>query len=253
MAAAGLEWPVPVLVASTGSTNDDVAALAAAGAVEGTSVVAEEQTAGRGRLDRIWASPAGGGLWVSVLVRPGEVAVERWGLLSLAAGLAAVDSLETACRVRAELKWPNDVVVVAAACGGDGGLRKLGGILSQSVGPDAIVVGVGINVGLYSDDLPRKSASSVLLEGGNPDRPALLVALLTAFSNRLEQWRSADPGLLADYRRLCATIGRLVTVELASGPLVGHVSGITDDGHLLVTDGESTTTVTSGDVIHATV
>ena len=253
-AEAGLSWPEPLLKATTESTNDDVEALALAGAPEGTSVVAEEQTHGRGRLDRSWVSPAGGGLWLSVLVRPGAEPVDRWSLLSLAAGLAAVDGLGSASGVRAELKWPNDIVVVAAACGGDGGLKKLGGVLSHAVGADAVVIGIGINVALFSTDLPFTNASSVLLEGGSMDRASLLVDLLAALAVRVEQWRSGDPRLMADYRKACATIGRFVDVDMPDGSKVGGlVAGVDDDGHLLVSDGEISTKVTAGDVIHATI
>lgn len=246
-------WPDPVFVAQTGSTNADVAALAAAGAPEGTCVVAEEQTAGRGRLDRSWVSPPGAGLWMSVLIRPGDVVVNRWGLLSLAAGLAAVDALAAGCQVRAELKWPNDVVVVAAACGGDGGFRKIGGVLSVAEGDDAIVIGIGLNVSLVREELPIAAASSVYLEGGVPDRTALVVEVLRALHARIEQWRNADPALLADYRRACCTIGRLVSVTMPDGHLLeGEVSGVDEEGHLKVMDGETVTTVTAGDVVHAT-
>jgi BirA family biotin operon repressor/biotin-[acetyl-CoA-carboxylase] ligase len=253
-AAAGLSWPEPVLKATTESTNDDVEVLALAGAPEGTCVVAEEQTKGRGRLDRTWVSPAGGGLWASVLVRPGEEPVDRWSLLSLAAGLAAVDALGSAAGVRAELKWPNDIVVVAAACGGDGGLKKLGGVLSHAAGTDAVIIGIGINVALFSTDLPFANASSVLLEGGSMDRSALLVDLMAALARRVDQWRMSDPQLLDDYRRSCATIGRFVDVDMPDGSKVGGlVSGVDADGHLLVSDGEITTRVTAGDVVHASI
>ena len=254
MRAAGVAWPEPVLLATVGSTNDELEARALAGAPEGTVVVADEQTHGRGRLDRAWVSPPGAGLWMSALVRVGDVPADRWSLLSLAAGVAAVDALAEGCGVRAELKWPNDVVVVAAACGGDSGPRKIGGILSHTVGADGIIVGIGLNVSLRSDELPVPQASSVLLEGGRPDRAALLVALMAALATRVEQWRADDPALLADYRRLCSSIGRLVDIQLPDGRRVsGMVSGVDDDGHLLVSDGEATARITSGDVIHATI
>jgi BirA family biotin operon repressor/biotin-[acetyl-CoA-carboxylase] ligase len=254
MGAAGIAWPEPVLLATVGSTNDELEARARAGAPEGTVVVADEQTHGRGRLDRSWVSPPGAGLWMSALVRVGEVPPDRWSLLSLAAGVAAVDALAEGCGVRAELKWPNDVVVIAAACGGDSGPRKIGGILSHTVGPDGIILGIGLNVSLRSDELPVPQASSVLLEGGRPDRAALLVALMAALTVRVEQWRTDDPAMLADYRRLCSSIGRLVDIELPDGRRVsGMVSGVDDDGHLLVSDGEATARITSGDVIHATI
>jgi BirA family biotin operon repressor/biotin-[acetyl-CoA-carboxylase] ligase len=256
LSAAGIDWPSPVVLASTGSTNDDVEELVAEGAPEGTCVVADEQTHGRGRLDRTWVSPPGAGLWTSVLVRPGDQPVERLALLSLVAGLAASDALAESCKVRAELKWPNDVVVVAAACGGGdgGGYRKLGGILSHAVSTDAVVIGIGINVSMTGEELPVKQASSVFLEGGIPDRAGLLVALLGSLRVRLAQWRAGDEQLMVDYRHRCRTIGRLVDVDLPNGQkLSGIVAGVDDSGHLLVSDGESTAIVTAGDVVHASI
>ena len=254
MAASGVAWPEPILLATTGSTNDELEALAREGAAEGTVVVADEQTHGRGRLDRTWASPPGAGLWMSALVRVGDVTPDRWSLLSLAAGLAAVDALGRGCGVRAELKWPNDVVVIAAACGGSDGPRKLGGILSHTVGPDGVILGIGLNVAMRSEDLPVPQASSVLLEGGDPDRAALLVELMSALATRVAQWRDSDPALMEDYRRACSSIGRLVDIDLPDGHRVsGMVAGVDDDGHLLVSDGEATARITSGDVVHATI
>ncbi|MCF8526629.1 MAG: biotin--[acetyl-CoA-carboxylase] ligase [Candidatus Nanopelagicales bacterium] len=255
--ARGLIWPLPVVVDVTGSTNADVEALARAGASEGTSVVADQQTAGRGRLDRTWESPRGGGLWVSVLLRPGDVPADRLPWLPLAAGLAVTDALLDACSVRAELKWPNDIVAIAAACGGSEGPRKLGGVLSIVVPGDegmGVILGIGVNVNMGSADLPSPRATSVLLEGGRVDRGELLAALLQALAARVEQWRQGDPVLVTDYRTRCTTIGRHVDVELpGSAVLTGIVTGIDDGGHLLVSDGESTTTITAGDVIHATI
>jgi len=252
-------WPVPRLVRSTGSTNADLEEWARQGAPEGACVVSDQQTAGRGRLDRTWVSPPGSGLWASFLVRPGDVPAERRAWLPLVAGVAVTDALAEACAVRAELKWPNDIVAIAAACGGSDGPRKLGGILSTLVPlsgdlGDAVVLGIGINVAMRSQDLPVKQATSVLLEGGRPDRTALLAALLGALETRVGQWRMGDEAIPRDYRARCTTIGRRVDVLLPSGAQVqGIVSGIDDDGHLLVSDGESTSCITAGDVIHATI
>ena len=252
-------WPAPTILACTESTNLDLEELAREGAPEGSCVVADEQTAGRGRLDRTWVSPPGAGLWASVLVRPGRASADRLGWLPLVAGVAVSDALQRASSVRAELKWPNDLVAIAAACGGSDGPRKLGGILSALV-PDAggagpaVVLGIGINVNMGGMDLPVKQATSVLLEGGSPDRSVLLAELLVALEERLAQWRAHDESVERDYRARCATIGRLVDVELPSGAKVsGIVSGIDDDGHLLVTDGEETSRITAGDVVHATI
>lgn len=216
--------------------------------------MAEEQVAGRGRQGREWVSPIGGGLWLSVLVRPGGVPKDRWGWLSLMAGLAAQDAVRSACRVPALLKWPNDVVVQAAACGGDKSQRKLGGILSQVIDDDAVAIGIGINVSLRSAELPVPQATSILMEAGVQDREALLADLLVALSQRLAQWRTGDARLAADYREACITIGRLVEVTMPDRSMLsGIVTGIDDDGHLKVDDGESVTTVTAGDVVHATI
>jgi len=254
MASGGGGWPAPQVKETTGSTNDDVTALADAGAPEGTSVVAEQQTAGRGRQGREWVSPMGAGLWVSVLVRAGDVPKERWGWLSLVAGLAARDAIRSATGVKALLKWPNDVVVETAACGGSEGPRKLGGILSQVERDDAIAVGIGINVSMRSADLPVPQATSIFLEGGTCDREALLAALLASLEERIEQWRAADPAFAEDYREACLTIGRLVDVALPDGHRIeGVVTGIDADGHLKVMDGEIMSTITAGDVIHATI
>jgi BirA family biotin operon repressor/biotin-[acetyl-CoA-carboxylase] ligase len=241
-------------VDSTGSSIDDVADLARSGAPEGACVVAETQTAGRGRLGRAWVSPPGAGLWLSVLIRPGEVPKERWAWLSLAAGLAAHDAIRSVAGVPALLKWPNDLVVNAAACGGDAGPRKLGGILSQVMSNDAVVIGLGINVALTGDELPVPQATSIFLEGGRVEREPLLAALLDSLRVRVGQWRSGDPALAADYREACVTIGRYVDVAMPDGTqLKGIVSSVDDDGHLRVSDGENSTTVTAGDVVHATI
>lgn len=257
--ASGASWPLPQVLPTTASTNDDIAELASQGSPEGSCVVADEQTAGRGRLDRTWVSPPGAGLWMSVLLRPGLVAADRYSWLPLLAGVAATDALQEACGVRAELKWPNDIVAIAAACGGSDGPRKMGGVLS-AVLPDsgadhpAVVLGIGINVAMRSTDLPVPQATSVLLEGGRTDRTSLLASMIVALERRVAQWRDVDVSLATDYRARCTTIGRRVEVRLPGNrEVTGVVSGIDDDGHLLISDGESSLRVTAGDVIHATI
>ena len=243
---------MPRLLASVGSTNAEVAALA--DEPEGTCVVGEEQTAGRGRHDRSWHSPVHAGLWMSVLIRPGDVDTARWGWLPLIAGLAARDAVRAVQSIPLDLKWPNDLVVQHAACGGSSGTAKAGGILAEVVGPDAVVIGIGINVSLTSDELPTDTSTSLLLEGGPTDREALLAGILLGLRGRLAQWRAEDPALLRDYRAACVTIGRLVDVVLPGDErLHGVVTGIDDAGHLLVDTGANVRTVTAGDVIHATI
>jgi len=209
--------------------------------------VAEIQTAGRGRLGRTWESPWGSGVWMSVLVRPADQPRASWAWLPLIAALAVKDALAGACGLECGLKWPNDLV-----SGGDE-VRKLGGILVEVAGPDAVVVGIGVNMSLVKEELPTQAATSVLLEGGEPDREAFVVALQGALEARLADWRTGDSPV-GDYRAACVTIGRQVTVHLPDGTeLVGLAEGVSDDGHLMVNRQGNTVIVAAGDVIHATI
>ena len=245
-------WPPPRVVPSTGSTNADVLELARDGAPEGTVVVADEQTSGRGRRGRAWVSPPGAGLWFSVLVR---MAPDRdRQLLPLLAGVAVVE----ACRRRgaeAVLKWPNDVIIDAAAHDGTPGPRKLAGILAEGDGADAVVIGIGVNVSQESEDLPAPTATSLLLEGVTATRDELLVDILTVLFTALSDLRREGGALAIDaYRQRCVTVGRQVTVRLPSGEdLAGLAVGVGDDGHLHVKTAEKTVSVAAGDVIHATI
>ena len=253
------EWtlPMPIVLETTTSTNAEVATLAQAGAAEGTCVVAEEQTAGRGRQGRDWVSPPSAGLWMSFLVRPGSVPRSRWGWLPLVAGLAARDAIGTLGRVQVGLKWPNDLMAATETAGG---LRKLGGILSEACGSrdaaggEAVVIGIGINAALAANELPTPQATSLLVEGGSVDREALLVAVLRDLAARLDQWRNDDPQLVRDYREACVTLGRVVEVSLPGGRVErGEAVSIDEDGHLQVISDGILVSVTAGDVIHATI
>jgi len=254
LAEAGWAGPDPVILATTTSTNAEAAQLAVAGAAEGTCVAADHQTAGRGRLGRPWFGPAHAGLWMSVIVRAEDQPATRLGWLPLATGLAVVDAIRSLESIPVELKWPNDLMARSAACGGGGGLAKIGGILAERQADGSVVVGIGINVALGSHELPVIGASSLHLEGGPTDREALLVAILLRLRDRLRQWRASDPVLAEDYRLACASLGRQVEVLLPGEHKVnGVAAGIDGDGHLVVdTDGNSVT-VTAGDVIHATI
>ncbi len=142
-------WRQVDVVQRTGSTNSDLVARAAEGDLdEGAVLVAEEQTAARGRLDRQWTAPARSGLFFSVLLRPAEVPVTRWGWLPLLTGVAVATGLSRAAGVDTALKWPNDLLVTV----GDEE-RKAGGILAERAGDDGVVIGVGINVTLRADEL----------------------------------------------------------------------------------------------------
>jgi BirA family biotin operon repressor/biotin-[acetyl-CoA-carboxylase] ligase len=256
-AALGGFWTALDVVASTGSTNVDLLARAASDAAgpEGQVLVAEEQTAGRGRLGRTWTSVPGASLTFSVLLRPATVPAARRGWLALLAGVAVASAVRsvTGGGVAAVLKWPNDVLVAD---------RKLAGILAeQSPDGSAVVIGTGINVATPADALPVSptglAGTSLLVEGATVAREALLLEVL----RQLERWYvafRADPdpvrtGLLDAYRPLCVTLGQKVRVELPVGRfMTGIASGIDPDGRLLVSDnpGDPPMAISAGDVVH---
>ncbi|MGZ4426834.1 MAG: biotin--[acetyl-CoA-carboxylase] ligase [Nocardioidaceae bacterium] len=242
-------WRVEVLDASP-STNAAVADRARRGEDEGLVVAAEHQTAGRGRLDRVWVTPARAALTFSVLLRPGAVPAARWPWLPLLAGVAAVEGVRRAAGVDAVLKWPNDVLV------GDG---KLAGILVErveSAGALAAVVGIGLNVSSTRAELPVETATSLALEGATSlDRTALLAAILAALRDEYDVWRVArgDPAgsLRPSYTRLCATVGQQVRVALpGGGQLTGEATGVDDGGRLEVATPDGPRVLGAGDVVH---
>jgi BirA family transcriptional regulator, biotin operon repressor / biotin---[acetyl-CoA-carboxylase] ligase len=245
-------WPRPHVVESTGSTNADLLELARRGAPEGSVVVADEQTAGRGRLGRPWVSEPGSGLWFSVLVRMAAGPQRR--LLPLLAGVAVAEAARRH-GVPAALKWPNDVVVDDDAFDGSPGPRKLAGILAETDGEEAVVVGIGVNLTQTSAQLPIPAATSMLLEGSVVSRDDLLLDILTVLHGQLSELRRDGSDLVMDaYRQLCVTIGRDVTVTLPSGDhLQGRAIGVGADGQLHVRTAETTVSVAAGDVIHATI
>jgi len=243
-------WTVTVLEA-TGSTNADAAEAARQGAAEGTAVLAEQQTAGRGRLGRTWTSPARAGLAMSVVLRP-RVETARWGWLPLVAGLALADTVADVAGLDARLKWPNDLLV-------DG--RKAAGILAEVPVPGVVVLGVGLNVSLAEDELPVTAgglpATSLLLAGAAPvDRTALAAALLHAVRREYERWQEAAgdavaSGVHADYLVRCATVGRQVRVGLPDGGVTGVAETVDGEGRLVVRDPSGARrAVAAGDVVH---
>jgi BirA family biotin operon repressor/biotin-[acetyl-CoA-carboxylase] ligase len=247
--------------AETGSTNADASAAARAGEPEGLIVVAEQQTAGRGRRDRQWVSPPRAGLTVSVLLRPGvadeakgwrAVSPQAYGWLPLLAGVALLEAVQQRAEVEAALKWPNDLLVGEAKCAG---------ILAEIAG-EAVVLGIGLNVSTRADELPVSPtglpATSLLMAGAeHADRDPLLRALLRGLARWYEGWRETGGdaelcGLLGAYRRGCATIGRQVSVHLPTGDvLTGEATTIDADGQLVVraADGAERR-VSAGDVVH---
>lgn len=183
---------------------------------------------------------------MSVLLRPSMEAA-AWGWLPLLTGLAAVDAVTSVAGLSAALKWPNDIVV---------GERKLAGLLAERVrtpAGDAVVLGIGLNTTLTSDELPVPTATSLLIEGADQtDRTQVLGALLVALARRLGQWERAggDPeasGLATAYRERCVTIGRQVRLELPGGQSREGVADDVDSEGRLVVDGLA---AAAGDVTH---
>ncbi|MFE7186798.1 biotin--[acetyl-CoA-carboxylase] ligase [Streptomyces erythrochromogenes] len=245
-------WSSLEVVASTGSTNTDLATRAAE-LPEGAVVVAEEQSAGRGRLDRSWVAPARSGLFFSVLFKPGDaVPQEQWGWLTLLAGVATATGLSRAAGVDTALKWPNDLLVSV-----EGEERKTGGILAERV-EDGVIVGIGLNVTLTEEELPVPAAGSLLLAKATvTDREPLLKAVLRSLEEWYGNWRAAggDPaasGLQETYAAGCATLGRHVRAELPGGrTLTGTAEAVDTDGRLVIRTAEGThEAVGAGDVVH---
>lgn len=239
-------WGPIEVVAATGSTNADVAARARDGAPAGLVRVAREQTAGRGRLDRTWASPPDASISLSLLLQP-EPGFERWGWLSLLAGLAVSSALaELAPEPSAvELKWPNDVLV---------GGGKVCGILSERiehrVGAKA-VVGIGINLSLCADELPVPTATSLALEGIDADPNVVVAGVLRHFSRYYTRWQSAG-SLRAEYEARCASVGAPLTITVdAQRAVHGRGHGVDEYGRLRVATATGIETFAVGDVVHA--
>lgn len=242
-AAAGPGWSVQLHATAT-STNE----LAAAEPVADTIVVADHQTAGRGRLDRTWDTPPGTALTFSAVVDPG-LADHDWPLLPLAVALAVADGVRRAAAVPVELKWPNDLLIARP----DGSEGKVAGILLERVASAAdpshplAVIGIGINVGLAAADLPVPTATSLAIAGSSVDRIAVFAEVVPALATVLDSLRSGPAAVLERYRTECSTIGREVTVHLPDGEVVaGLATGLDRNGRLLVAD----RAVGAGDVVH---
>ena len=238
------------------STNSTAFTLAEAGAPDGTVVVAEEQTAGRGRLGRSWYSPPGRNLYCSVLLRsfPSPERIATWlSWVPLVSGMAALRTVQAVAELQPALKWPNDVFV---------GDRKVGGVLCESSGLGtpraALVVGVGLNVNTRAEDFPedlRGMATSLAVETGRRfDRVELLAGLLHELEVRYRTiFSDIPPAIRSKYCTLCSTLGRRVRVTLSSGEHVeGEAQAITADGALQVTEEGSgrVVTIRAGDVVY---
>ena len=224
-AAAEFPEPFRLLVReSVESTNDEVHSLAQAGAADGLIILAESQSAGRGRRGATWFSPTGESLAFSILIRP-EEPKSLWPRLALAAGLAVAESVET-FGPQAGIKWPNDVWI---------GHRKAAGILVEA-GSDFAVVGIGLNVNTtcFPPEVADIATSLQLETAQAFSRADVLGAIIRKFALRRRQISEEFEELLSAVRLRCVLTGKRVSLTTASGPRIGIVEGIAAGGELLL-------------------
>lgn len=224
-AAAGFPEPFRLLVReSVESTNDEVRVLGRSGAPDGLIVLAEHQTAGRGRRGAAWFSPAGESLAFSILVRPGEPKA-LWPRLALAAGVAVAEVVDGS-GVQAGIKWPNDVWI---------GRRKVAGILVEA-GTDFAVVGVGMNVNCsaFPDGVSEIATSLKIETSVEFSRAEVLARIIERFAKRRLQIGGEFGTLVTAVAERCVLTGNKVSLLTAAGPRTGTVAGIAAGGELLL-------------------
>ena len=234
-----LSWLKPMAFAQVTSTNEVVIEnFSKVTAGSGLLVVADEQTEGRGRLDRKWSTPAGSGIAMSLGLAASDFSTAV-SIVPLVVGLATRRALKK-FQVPAELKWPNDIVIV------NSGTKKLGGILVQLV-QDKLVIGIGLNVDLGADELPVPQATSLRVQGFEIDRIELIIAILIELRLLIEngsEWQQA-------YLDACSTIGREIKVTNFDGSqITGVAIGVDATGALEIKNLENLYQITVGDIEH---
>ena len=209
------------------STNTELARLASEGAAEGLAVVADEQTAGRGRLQRAWSSPKGAGLYFSILLRP-AISQNHWPLITFMAALAVGDALSEACGIKTDIKWPNDLL---------SGERKICGILAEAIDTStgrAVIVGIGINLtqNAFPAELANVATSVAQATGQRPEREMILAALLQSLSRWYAVLAKPEQITAAWSGRSSYAEGKLVQVSNGDETWQGTTCGIEPDGAL---------------------
>ncbi len=235
-AALSRYWRVSVVDLTT-STQDDLATKANAGeAKNGDVIIANYQSAGRGRLDRTFIAPASTALLFSIYLQP-QRERDDWGFLPLLAGFSIADTLRK-INANVSIKWPNDLLIDE---------MKIGGIISTAAG-SGVVIGIGINVSTTASELPVETATSLKLAGVSKlDRNFLLPLLLNAFETDFTAWDQGE-SFLERYSQLSATRGREVTIiGPAESAMRSRAQSFDEQGRLHLEDGQI---VTVGDVIH---
>lgn len=239
------------IVCHTGtvSTNGDAFRLAEQGAVEGTVVLADTQSHGKGRMGRVWASPAGVNLYCSVVLRPGGVPNEAPQLTFLSA-VAVARAIEQVCGLRPEIKWPNDVLIEG---------KKIAGLLNEmsaeTDGINFVILGIGVNLNMTTEQFPddlRHPATSLLLETGRlVGRATFAASMLNELDRLYADYAAYGFGpVREEWQCRCNAYGR--GLEISDGGSVccrGTFAGIDDSGALLVRGEDGTTNrILSGDV-----
>ena len=251
--------------AVAGSTNDIAADIARAGAADGTVVVADAQTAGRGRNGRTWFSPPGAGLYVSIILRPTAVeglaaGAPPWArLITLAAGVALATGLRTATGLPVDVKWPNDIVIADGQAPTAAGRRwrKIAGILAEGQTLDGVlqhvVLGYGINLqaAAYPPDIADRASSLEAELGRGVERAPVLVQTLAALKREDEALLSGDAaGVLARWQELApSSRGTRVAWSQGGTSHEGMTAGIDHEGALVVIEGPLAWHVTAGEVV----
>jgi len=217
----------------TGSTNDEAYRLGAEGLPEGTVVVAESQTKGKGRMERVWHSPAGSNIYTSLILRP-PLRPAAAPQISLVAGVAVAELLEQYCPGRVELKWPNDVLIQG---------KKICGILAQmkTAGEDIdfVVVGIGINVNIGQSQFPAeilKTATSLSIETGREiARQDLIISLYENFAKwYIKLLQNGFATIKEKWLNMAPMIGQTVQILFQNEIVVGKALDLADDGSLII-------------------
>jgi BirA family transcriptional regulator, biotin operon repressor / biotin---[acetyl-CoA-carboxylase] ligase len=217
----------------TTSTNDVASRLARSGVAEGAVVFAESQTKGRGRLGRVWISPAGKGLWFTVLLRP-DMVPSGATRLTVAAATALSRAIAVQTGIVPEIKWPNDILIRG---------RKVAGILTEMSAEldrvKEVLLGIGMDVNMETADFPaalRKIATSLRIETGQKvNRAELAVAALRELDRDYELVQKGQFETLAEqWQERCSTLGRQVSIRMGDRVIRGRAESLDDDGALLV-------------------
>lgn len=227
------------------STNTFAKSIAGNENIEGTLIIADEQTSGKGRLGRRWESERGKNLTFSIILNP-NIQAEYFGILSLLGGVAVTEAVRKLTGLKAVCKWPNDVMI---------GQKKICGILSESVLTNktrsSVIVGIGLNVNQsqFSDELESKASSLYRISGKYFDRFEVLAALLERLEHYYIRLQAGDANeILNHWKDLSPIIGLMVNIQQGQTLISGRVTGIAPDGSLLLDQNGKETQILSGDV-----